>query len=122
MANYTSATAAITATAATTTQTSADIGNNSGRTMSVILDTTSIGTGSVTVTINGKDPASGKYYPLLTGAAVTTNATTVYHVGPGMTVTANVSANVPVPKVVQIVVTANNANAATYTVGVNFGV
>jgi hypothetical protein len=122
MANYTSATAAITATAATTTQTSADIGNNSGRTMSVILDTTSIGTGSVTVTINGKDPASGKYYPLLAGAAVTTNATTVYHVGPGMTVTANVSANVPVPKVVQIVVTANNANAATYTVGVNFGV
>jgi hypothetical protein len=122
VANYTSATTAIASGAYTTTQTSADIANNSGRNLTVIFDVTAAGTGSGTITINGKDPASGKYYPLLTGAAVTTTTTTVYHVGPGLPATANVSANIPVPKTIQILVTANNANAMTYSVGVNIGV
>lgn len=101
----------------TTTQTSADLINSAGRFLHVILDMTTVGTASVTVTINGKDPTSGKYYLLLAGAAVTTNSTNVYKVGPGLPATANVSANDMVPRVFQIVVTANNANAGVYSVG-----
>lgn len=103
--------------ARTTTQTSADITTYNASQLIVTLDMTAVGTGSVTVTINGKDAASGKYSLLLSGAAVTTNSTNVYRVGIGNTVTANVSANLALPRTIQIVVTANNANSATYSVG-----
>jgi hypothetical protein len=83
----------------------------------VVLDMTVVGTGSVTLTIQGKDEASGKYYTLLAGAAVTTNSTNVYTVFPGAPATANVSANDIVPRTFRILVTANNANSATYSVG-----
>jgi hypothetical protein len=105
--------------ARTTTQTSADLANTNARYLHVILDMTVVGTGSVTVTINGKDPASGKYYLLLAGAAVVTNVTNIYKVGVGLTAAANAAANDVVPATFQIVVTANNANSATYSVGYN---
>jgi archaellum component FlaF (FlaF/FlaG flagellin family) len=101
----------------TTTQTSADITTYNAAGIHVVLDMTVVGTGSVTVSINGKDSVSGKFYTILAGAAVTTNSTNVYKIFPGATVTANVSANDHLPRVIQIVVTANNANAATYSVG-----
>jgi predicted secreted protein len=91
--------------------------NYRGRGIKVVLDMTTVGTGSVTLTIKGKDTASGKYYTLLAGAAVTTNSTNVYTVFPGATASANVSANDMLPRTWQVVVTANNANATTYTVG-----
>lgn len=103
----------------TTTQTSADLQNLFGQCLIVVLDMTTVGTGSVTITINGKDSTSGKYYNLLTGAAVTTNSTNRYVVDPGVAAVTNLSAKDYVPSVFQIVVTANNANAATYTVGYN---
>jgi hypothetical protein len=103
--------------ARTTTQTSADITTYNAVGIHVVLDMTVVGTGSVTVSINGKDSVSGKFYTILAGAAVITNSTNVYRIFPGATVTANVSANDHLPRVIQIVVTANNANAATYSVG-----
>lgn len=107
----------VTAVGATTTQTSPDQVNVGARGVKVTIDTTVIGTGSVTVTIQGKDKASGKYYTILAGAAVVTNTTNTYTVFPGATVTANVSANDELPEIWRVLVTANNANAATYTVG-----
>jgi len=101
----------------TTTQTMGDLVNQNARGVVVVLDTTVIGTGSVTVTINGKDRASGKYNLLLTGAAAITNTTNRYTVYPGIPVAANVTASDVLPELWQIVITANNANAATYTVG-----
>jgi hypothetical protein len=109
--------ALITAAGATTSQTGADQTNYNGRGIQVVLDMTTVGTGSVTLTIQGKDAASGKYYTLLAGAAVTTNSTNVYTVYPGAPTTANVSASVPLPRVWRVITTANNANATTYTVG-----
>ena len=104
--------------ARTTTQTSADIVNYNGLGgLIVTLDMTVVGTGSVTVTINGKDSTSGKYRLLLTGAAVTTNVTNAYQVGPNMAAVANSVALAYLPRIIQIVVTANNANAASYSVG-----
>jgi hypothetical protein len=107
----------ITASGATTTQTSADQVNFNGRGLVVVLDMTAVGTGSVTATIQGKDAASGKYYTLLAGAAVVTNSTNVYTVYPAAPATANVSANSPVPRTWRVTVTAGNANPTTYTVG-----
>lgn len=109
--------ALVTATGATTTQTGADQTNYNGRGVKVVLDMTVVGTGSVTLTIQGKDVASGKYYTLLAGAAVTTISTNVYEIGPGLPATANVSANAQLPRTWRVLVTANNANATTYTVG-----
>lgn len=103
--------------ARTTTQTSADQTNYNGKGIHVVLDMTIVGTGSVTLSINGKDAVSGKYYTILAGAAVVTNSTNVYKVHPGLPATANVSANDLIPRTFQIVVTANNANSATYSVG-----
>lgn len=101
--------------ARTTTQTGADTTNYNGRGVRIVLDTTVASTGSVTLSIQGKD-ANGVYYTLLSGAAVTTVSTNVYEVFPGATVTANVSANTLLPRVWRVVVTANNANTQTYSV------
>lgn len=109
----------------TTTQTSPDIVSAGGGQdivgIHVILDATvnAGSAGSITVTINGKDPASGKYYLLLSGAAVTTVTTNVYRIYPGMTASANATANDALPPIFQIVVTANNSNPVTYSVGYN---
>src|ERR1051326_5051917 len=80
----------ITAAAATTTQSSGDLSNPCYRGIKVVLDMTTVGTGSVTVTIEGKDQASGKYVTLLAGSAVVTNSTNVYTVYPGLPASANV--------------------------------
>lgn len=107
--------------ARTTTQTSADIPVPYAREIDVITDqTVNAGSaGSVTVTINGKDPASGKYYPLLVGAAIAAVGTQILKLGLGLPVTANVSADCGIPPVIQIVVTAVNANITTWSCGLN---
>lgn len=103
---------------ATTTQTSPDFQNPNCRGVKVVVVTTAIGTGSVTVSIRGKDKVSGTYYTLLDGAAIVTNTTNVYTVYPtGIAAVANVTAVDALPATWRIVCTANNANAATYTVG-----
>jgi len=101
----------------TTTQTLADIDTGGGMFLNVVLDMTTAGTGSVTLTINGKDSASGKYYLILAGAAVTTNTTNRYKVGPNVTAAANSIAQDYLPDTIQLVVTANNANSAVYSLG-----
>jgi hypothetical protein len=60
-----------------------------------VIDVTAVsGTTPVLVVIvEGFDPTSGKYVPLLTSANITVTGTTVLHVGPGLPATANVSAN-----------------------------
>jgi len=103
--------------ARTVTVASDDQTNNDNRGVHVVLDVTNAGTGNVTLTIQGKDELSGKYYTLLAGAAVSTNSTNVYKVFPGSTVTANVSANDILPRVWRVSVTHNNSNSITYSVG-----
>lgn len=107
--------------ARTTTQTSADITTYDAKKLIVVLDMTSVGTGSVTVSIDGKDSASGKYYNILTGVAITTNSTNRYRVGETLAAVANSVAQDYLPRVIRIVVTANNANSATYSVGYVLG-
>lgn len=107
----------LTSGARTTTQTQADQTNAYARGIAVTLDMTVVGTGSVTLAIQGKDAVSGKYVALLTGAAVITNSTNVYRVYPGLTAAANATASDNLWRTWRVVVTANNANSATYSVG-----
>lgn len=102
---------------ATASVNSSDQVNAYGRGVKVFVVTSAIGTGSITVTIQAKDPASGAYTTLLASAAITTNTTTVLTVYPGLAATANVSANDILPRQWRIAVTANNANPANYSVG-----
>lgn len=102
---------------ATTTVNGPDISNRGDRGVTVTLDMTTVGSGSVTLTIQGKDPGSGKYYTLLAGAAVITNSTNRYTVYPGMTAAANLVASDVLPEIWRVIVTANNANPTTYSVG-----
>lgn len=112
-----SATVGITASGVTTTQTGTDQTNYNHRGVKVVLDMTNAGTGSVTLEIDGKDEVSGKYYAILTGAAVVSNSTNVYTVYPGITTAANAAVSDTLPRTWRVKVTANNANATTYTVG-----
>lgn len=105
----------------TTTQTGADIVNYNGKKLVVVLDVTSAGTGSVTISIQRKDLASGKYIDILVGTAVTTASTNVYRIGQDIPSVANQTALDYLSRVFRIVVTANNANAMTYSVGYNLG-
>lgn len=92
--------ALVTHTAASTGTTSADQINYNGRGLKLVIDVTAItGTSpTLTVTIQGKDTASGKYYTLLASAALTATGTTVLEVYPGVGVTANVSASTTLPR------------------------
>ena len=102
----------------TTTQTQDEQFNSNGfRGIRVVLDMTTPGSGSVTLTIQAKDRTSGEWHTLLAGAAVTSDSTNVYQVFPGAPVTTNVSANSQLGSAWRLVVTANNANACTYSVG-----
>jgi hypothetical protein len=82
-----------------------------------VLDMTTVGTGSVTLTINEVDPASGKSILLLSGAAVVTNSTNVYIIDPMLTAAANSIAKNRITRTLSWTVTANNANSATYSLG-----
>lgn len=110
---------AISSAARTATNNSGDLTNYNGRGLHVVLDVTAAGTGSITITIQGKDAVSGQYYTLLAGAAVTTNSTNTYKVYPGLTAAANAVASDILPRTYRILITHNNANSITYSVGVS---
>lgn len=72
---------------------------------------------SQTVSILGKDEASGKFYTILDGAAMTGVATQVLQVHPEMTASANVVANVQLPANIRVQITHTTNNGVTRTVG-----
>ena len=85
----------------------------------VVVDVTvnAGGLGSVTVKINGKDPASGKYYTILQSTALSAVATTVLRIYPTLTASANLIAQDILPETIQIVATGGSGGPITYSVG-----
>lgn len=81
-----------------------DVSNPDAQYASLEIDITvnAGGLGSVTPTIYAKDPATGGRYPLLVGAALAAIAKATIKLGPGLPVTANVSANEITPKDISI--------------------
>lgn len=97
--------ALITHTAASAGTNGTDQTNYGARGLKVIVDITAITgtTPTLTVTIQGKDPTSGKYYTLLASAALSTVSTTVLTVYPALTAAANVTANDVLPKTWRVI-------------------
>lgn len=92
--------------------------NPDSRALHVILDVTDGDAGfSITLKIEGHDPASNGFYTLLEGAAVTATGTTVYRIGPGLTAATNSVANDYVPQKWIVTVTPADDKAVTYSVG-----
>lgn len=89
----------------------------------LVIDVTAIAaTPSVVCTVDGQDPVSGKYYNLLTSAALTESGapyTRVLKIGPGLPVTANLSANDVLPDTIRVTMTHGDADSITYTVAAN---
>ena len=86
------------------------------RGVEVVVDVTALTGASVVVTIEGKDPTSGKYYTLLASAALTGTGTTVLTVYPGVTVTENTAASRPLPSVWRVKAV-NGAGTFSATIG-----
>ena len=77
------------------------------------------GTGpTLTVTIQGKDAASGQYYTILASAALAAVAFTLLQVAPGITAAANTAANAKMPSTFRLqYVVAGTTPTVTATVG-----
>ncbi|RAV22205.1 hypothetical protein [Paenibacillus contaminans] len=104
--------------ARTTAQSSQDFENFHNRGVKVVVDITAV-TGSpiLTVKIQGKDHTSGKYYDILTSAALTAQGTTVLTVYPGVTPVTNVTIDNVIPRFWRVSVTVGNSDSATYSIG-----
>lgn len=65
-------------------QTSGDLYAQHFKGITVILNVTSFGGASLTVIVEGKDSASGNYFPLLTSGAITSTGITSHTIYPGL--------------------------------------
>jgi hypothetical protein len=91
------------------------------RSMVLVVDTTAAGSSpSTVVKVSGVDRASGKIWDILASAAITATGTVTLSIGPGLPVSANVSANAVVPPVIRITATHGNSTSHTYTIGAHF--
>lgn len=98
---------------------SSDYLNFGHRGIHLVIDATAeTGTAEVTVTIQGKD-ANGIYYDVLVGTAITATGTTVLKVYPGISPSANSSANDVLPPIWRVKVTVADSDSLTYSVGAN---
>lgn len=96
--------------------------NLDGRGLLLVIDVTAIsGTSpTLTVTVKGHDAASDKDFTLLASAALAAVGTTVLTIYPGAAVTANVSANSPLPLEWSVsAVVGGTTPSVTATVGAN---
>lgn len=106
--------------ARTATPTAVDRTNTTARGVHVIIDVTAVtATPSVTFAIQGKDAISGKYYAILTSAAITTTGTTVLKIVPGITDAANAAVSDQLPHTWRVVPTHGDADSITYSVAAN---
>jgi hypothetical protein len=112
--------ALVTASAASAGTTSADQVNfNAVCAIVGVNITTMTGTApTLTVTVQGKDAASGVYYTLLASAALSATGFTPLTVCPGSAATANTVSQLPLPRTWRIsTVIGGTTPAVTYTVG-----
>lgn len=97
---------------------SSDFGNPGAKGLHLAIDVTAVTlTPSITVTIQGKDPVSGKYYTILASAAIVAIGTTVLKVYPGITVAANLSVSDFLPRHWRVAVTHADTDSITYSIG-----
>jgi len=99
---------------------SADQLNPAGSGIKLVIDITAISgtTPTLTVTLQGKDTTSGKYYTILASAALNAVGTTVLTVFPSATAAANVAANDMLPRTWRVsAVVGGTGPSVTATIG-----
>lgn len=100
------------------TQTLADQTNRSHKGIQVTLDVTVVpGTDTVTLSIQRKDPTSGKYSTILAAAARVATGTDVLTVYPSIPDEANLRQAQVLPDTFRLLVTHSAASNFTYSVG-----
>ena len=114
----------VSGTASTATVASPDINTFAFKGITVILNVSSAGTGSLAVQIQGKDYSnSGNYFTLLASGNITATGTTAHTLYPGINqpgtqpANGNSSVSMILPQWIRIQVIANNANPTTWTLG-----
>lgn len=80
-----------------------------------VIDVTAFAGTSITFTVQGKDPVSGKYYTVLVTAPLTTTGTTVLNVYPGIVAAANLAVNDILPRDYRVI-SAGTFSGTTFTV------
>lgn len=95
-----------------------DVSSAHGVGVIVVVDVQSIVGGSLIATVQGKDGISGKYYNILSSAAIISSGTSVLTVYPSATAATNVTASQPIPYTWRVQITAASGTAA-YTIGAN---
>lgn len=100
------------------TTNSADQTSHNARGLHVVFDITAVpGVDTVTLTIEGKDAVSGKYYQLISGDAEVAVGTRAYRVYPGIVSVAKLAVNDVLPRSWRVTVTHSGAGNFTYSVG-----
>lgn len=103
--------------ARTATPTAVVVNAGRAKELRLVIDVTAIAaTPSVVFTVDGIDSTSGKFFNIITSAAVTGTGTTVLTVALGVTVAANVAVSAPLPQTFRVVATHGDADSITYTV------
>ena len=112
--------ALLTYTAAAVGSNGADQTNTNARGIKLVIDVTAL-TGTVptlTVTLQGKDAASGKYYTILASTPLAAVATTTLEIYPGILNAANLAQGVALPRVWRVIAAIGGTTpAVTATVG-----
>lgn len=109
----------ITSAATTVTVTTQDLVFDNLAGVHVIIDVTAATSGTLTPKIQGKDPASLKYYDVLVGAAISGTGTTVLKVYPGIQAVGSAAAQDILPKTWRVVLTKSDGSSWTYSLGYN---
>lgn len=103
------------------TTASPDQTNYNARGVILILDITAVPSiETVTLTIQGKDALSGKYYTLLAGAVQVAVATIAMRVYPGLIAVGNLTASDALPRTWRANVVHSASGSFTYSVGASY--
>ena len=106
--------------ARTATTVGATFTNLASRGLHLVVDVTVVpGTDTVTPKIEAYDQVSGKWYTLLTGAALVATGTVVLKVYPGLTAVTNLTASDILPATWRVTMTHSSTTSFTYSVGAN---
>lgn len=97
--------------------TSADIETTGCANLSAYTKVTNANSGSIVVTLQGKDPVSGDYYTLLAGSSISSATIQRNKVTPTIAASANVAAQDVVPHIIRLSVACSTADV-TGSVGI----
>jgi hypothetical protein len=102
------------------TITSDEFNNNGATSIQLYINITGASgtTPTLAISLQGQDPLSGTWFTLLTSASLTGVTSVLQNVGPGLPVTANISANTLLPTTFRLsCVTGGGGPSFTYSVG-----